>query len=387
MPKSVALWEPYCHRSDAEFHLSKFADRVLGPKAGVIFFDGMAAVRLKPSIPDADGDAINLVVSSSRLPVAAPDPLSCASPQTINQLAQAWTQRLDAASNRGAALGQGLAKARAKAGDFIGAHQIGFDTAAVVGDTFGVLAGVVSVAAIMAGGVALAPALGVVAGAAAALLLIEDGRMLRYELRGDDVRKNQLKETWHYKLVETVGPILALPDLAVSGGRTLASLPKVSREVGEAAEEAMQATSRLADQRNAINTFSRANLDNPDQLLMRQQANQMREQARGLANNVRTAQKKLTDASRELMLLRTIEAPAYMATIYGTGVYGISPPDPVAHGVNWLTERMAESSHRDPNHPAHALAPQRLGSSNQVGSPPTLLQFQVGVCHHPEYAQ
>ncbi|PCE29240.1 hypothetical protein [Burkholderia ubonensis] len=387
MSKSVALWEPYCHRSDAEFHLSKFADRVLGPKAGVIFFDGLAAIRLKPSVPDADGDAINLIVSSSRLPVAAADPLSNASPQTINQLAQAWTQRLDAPSNRSAALGQGLAKARARAGDFISAHQTAFDAAAVVGDTFGVLAGVVSVAAIMAGGVALAPVLGIVAGAAAVLLLIEDGRMLRYDLRGDEVRKKQLKETWHYKLVETVGPIMALPDFAVSGARTLASLPKASREVGEAAEEVMQATNRLVDKRNAIDKLSRASADNPDRLLTRQQANQMREQARGLAGNVRTAQQKLAAASRELMLLRTIEAPAYLATIYGTSVYGISPPDPFTHGVEWLTDRMTESTQRNSDHPAHALAPQHVGRSNQVGNPSTVLQFQVGVSHHPEYAQ
>lgn len=383
MPKSVALWEPYCHRPDAEFHLSKFADRVLGSKAGVIFFDGMAAVRLRPSIPDRDGDAVTLVVTSSRLPVSVPDPLSSASPQTIHQLSQAWTKRLASASTGGtngpSGFGQGLAKART----FIESHKTGFDAAAVAGDTFGVLAGVVSLGALFATGVALAPVLGVVAGAAALLLLAEDSKMLTYELRGDEVRKKQLESSWHYKLVETVGPILVLPDLAVSGARTLASLPKAAREVGEAAEEVTQAGRRLADQRQAVDNFTRANLDNPNQLQMRQQANQMRQQASSLANGVRTAQQKLVAARHELMLLRTIEAPAYMATIYGTGVYGIDPPDLFTRSLDW----MAEPWRRDPDHPAHLLMPQHLNNTGQSGQPAPVLQFQVGVSHHPEHVQ
>lgn len=383
MSKSPALWEPYCHRADAEFHLSRFAGRVLGPQAGVIFFDGVAAARLKPAIPDAKGDALHLVVSASRLPVATPDPLSTASPQTIQQLSQAWTQRLNsssgAARSRPSALGQGLAKAR----NFIESHKTGFDAAAVTGDTFGVIAGVVSMAAIFAGGVALAPVLGMVAGAASVLLLVEDGSMLRYELRGDEVRKKQLESSWHYKLVETVGPIMVLPDLAVSGARTLASLPKAAREAGEAAEESAQAAKRLAAQRNALDSFSRANLDNPDRAAVQAQVEQMRAQASGFAKSVRETQKKLVNARRELMLLRTIEAPAYMATLYGTGVYGIDPPDPVTHGVEW----MMNSAHHDPDHPAHLLVPERTGFSNQAGNPSTVMQFHVGVSHHPEQAQ
>ncbi|WGS51138.1 hypothetical protein LFL96_06445 [Paraburkholderia sp. D15] len=383
MPKSVALWEPYCHRPDAEFHLSKFADRVLGAKAGVIFFDGLSAVRLRPSVPDRDGDAVTLVVTSSRLPLGVPDPLSSADPQTIHQLSQAWTKRLTSAvsgsTNGPSGFGQGLAKART----FIENHKTGFDAAAVAGDTFGVLAGVVSLGALFATGVALAPVLGVVAGAAALLLLAEDSRMLTYELRGDEVRKKQLENSWHYKMVETVGPILVLPDLAVSGARTLASMPKAAREVGEAAEEVTQAGRRLADQRQAIDRFTHANLDNPDQLKMRQQANQMRQQASSLANSVRTAQQKLLAARHELILLRTIEAPAYMATIYGTGVYGVDPPDMLTHSLEWMTE----PSRRDPDHPAHLLMPQRLNNADRTGQPAPVLQFQVGVSHHPEYVQ
>jgi hypothetical protein len=383
MPKSVASWEPYCHRSDAEFHLSKFAARVLGPRTGVIFFDGIAASRLKCSVPDQDGDALTLVVSSTRLPVAPLDPLSTASPQTIHQLSQAWVERLATASSGKPQNGPPTALDRAvgNARDFIGKHKIAFDTAAVVGDTFGVLAGVVSIGALIVAGVTLAPVLGLVAGAASLLLLAEDGRMLRYELRGDEVRKQQLENSWHYKLVETVGPIMVLPDLAVSGARTFASLPKTAREVGEAAEEATQSARRLADQRQAIDRLTRANRDHPDQPWMGQQASQMREQANGLADTVRTAQQKLDAARRELMLLRTIEAPAYLATIYGTGVYGVDPPDLFKRSMEWMSEPSAQ--YADPI--AQLLMPQRL-TDNPVGNPSTVLQFQVGVSHHPEHA-
>lgn len=51
MSKSPAFWEPYCHRSEAEFHLSNFAARVLGRHAGVVFFDGIDAARLKQRFP------------------------------------------------------------------------------------------------------------------------------------------------------------------------------------------------------------------------------------------------------------------------------------------------------------------------------------------------
>ncbi|GAB2914210.1 hypothetical protein GCM10027093_60880 [Paraburkholderia jirisanensis] len=202
--------------------------------------------------------------------------------------------------------------------------------------------------------------------------------MLSFELQGDEVRKRQLAGSWHYKLIETVGPLMVLPDLAVSGTRTLLSLSKASREVGETGEEATQAAKRLADQREAIDNFVRSNLDNPNQLLMRQQANKMREQAGKLADSVRVAQKKVVAARRELMLLRTIEAPAYLASIYGTGVYGVDPPEPLTRGLERMTDRFRQD---DSSHPAQLLAPQNMSNSQQSGDPSTILQFQVGVAH------
>ncbi|KWZ45637.1 hypothetical protein WS73_15960 [Burkholderia savannae] len=381
MPNAPALWEPYCHRSEAEFHLSNFAGKVLGPKAGVVFFDGVGASRLKSATPDANGNALDLVVAVSRPPLMPADPLSSATPQTIDQLSMQWAQSVSAARRSApgpALLGPGISKAR----DFIEEHKSAFDGAAVVGDTFGILAGAVSFAAILAGGVTLLPVLGLVAGMTSALLLLEDSRMLKYELTGDEVRKKPLGNAWHYKVLETVGPILILPDLVASGPRTLASLPRVAREAGEISEEAVQATKRLASQRNALDAIKSASLDNPNRAAAQAQARQVEEQASRFADAVREAQRKLMQARRELLLLRTIEAPAYMASIYGASVYGIDPPDSVTHGIDRLQQRLGGEPRQDPDHPAHLLAPDRPMTS-QPGAPAPVLQFQVGVGHRP----
>ncbi|VWC59144.1 hypothetical protein [Burkholderia lata] len=377
MPKSPALWEPYCHRADAEFHLSKFAARVLGSKAGVIFFDGQAAARLKPAVPDADGHALDLVVSTTRLPVAAADPLGNASPQTIQQLAQTWSHRVAAASGP-TALDRGIATAR----NYMDHHKIAFGAAAVAGDMFGLLAGAVAVAAIVAGGITLLPALGLLAGFGSLLLLPEDGRMLAYQIQGDEVRASRLEHSLHYRIVEAVGPLMVMPDLLASGVRTLASLPRVAREAGAAAEEAVQATKRLVDQRKALDSLTHAKADSPDQALMREQASQMQQQTSHLATKVSEAQQKLDKARSELMLLRTIEAPAYVTSFFGTGVYGISPPDLTKEVAAWIT------GHRDndSSHPAQLLVPETTAAA-MAGNPSTVLQFQIGVSQVPEHAR
>lgn len=383
MSNAPASWEPYCHRSEAEFHLSNFASKVLGQKAGVVFFDGVGASRLKSATPDANGNALDLVIAVSRPPMMPADPLSSATPQTIDQLARQWASSVSAArrAQSGPSLfGQRLSRAR----DGIEEHRTAFDSAAVAGRTFGMLAGVVSFAVILAGGVTLLPALGVAAGITSALLLLEDGRMVKYELTGNEVRKKQLGNAWHYKVIETAGPILILPDLIASGPRTLASPPGIAREVGEISEEAVQATKQFSAKRNAIDAFKSASLDNPNRALLQAQARQMEERASRFADAVREAQKKLMQARRELLLMRTIDAPAYMASIYGTSVYGIDPPDAVAHGTDRMQQHLGAGTRQDLDHPARLLVPDRPMTPPQPGTPAPILQFQVGVSHRPE---
>ncbi|WP_133650503.1 hypothetical protein [Paraburkholderia flava] len=375
MSTSPASWEPYCHRPEAEFHLSSFAGRVLGPQAGVIFFDGIGASRLKTAMPDAKGRAVDLVVAVSRPPFMPADRPSSANTQSIDQLARS---RAGGAPPGGPGLSQTFSKAR----DFIERHKTGFDTAAVAGDTIGVVTGAICVVALIAGGIAVLPVLGAIAGAASLVLLAEDGSMLHYELKGDEVRKKQLESSWHYKLAETVGPILVLPDLVASGPRTFASLPKAAREVGDLSQEAAQAANRLSAQRTAMEALSKASQDNPNRVQVLGQVQQMQEQASGFAKNVREAQEKLMAARRELLMLRTIEAPGYIATIYGTGVYGIDPPEAIRHGVDWMQQHLGSNSRQDPEHPAHLLAPNRP-LTPLPGAPAPIVQLRVGVSHNP----
>ncbi|MCS0468445.1 hypothetical protein LV178_23930, partial [Burkholderia mallei] len=145
MSKSPAFWEPYCHRSEAEFHLSNFAARVLGRHAGVVFFDGIDAARLKQAIPDAHGDTLDLVAAVVRPPLMPIEPAETLDALTLEQLSREWERRIAASapSARPPLPAQGVAHARR----FIDAPKTAFDAAAV-GDTFGVLAGAVSIVAI-----------------------------------------------------------------------------------------------------------------------------------------------------------------------------------------------------------------------------------------------
>lgn len=381
MSKSPAFWEPYCHRSEAEFHLSNFAARVLGRHAGVAFFDGIDAARLKQAIPDAHGDTLDLVAAVVRPPLMPIEPAETLDALTLEQLSREWERRIAASapSARPPLPAQGVAHARR----FIDAPKTAFDAAAV-GDTFGVLAGAVSIVAIVGGGIALAPVLGAAAGAASLLLLAEDSSMLRYELKGDEVRKKKLETSWHCKLVETVGPLLVLPELAVGGTQALASLPKAARQAGEAAEETAQAAQRLATQRHAFDAFKRASLDNPDRAARRTGMHAMRTETSGLAAGVRRARQKMLAARRELLLLRTIEAPAYLASLYGAGVHGMDPPEGGSRSTDWLRHRMDAQSSGDPDHPAHLLIPRHPTVDGSNGAP--AMQLHVAVGHRPEAA-
>ncbi|AHI67213.1 hypothetical protein [Burkholderia thailandensis] len=381
MSKSPAFWEPYCHRSEAEFHLSNFAARVLGRHAGVVFFDGIDAARLKQAIPDAHGDTLDLVAAVVRPPLMPIEPAETLGALTLEQLSRERGQRIAARapSARPSLPAQGAAHARR----FIEAHKTAFD-AAVGGETFGVLAGAVSVAAIVGGSIALAPVLGAAADAASLLLLAEDGSMLRYELKGDEVRKKKRETSWHCKLTETVGPLLVLADLAASGMRTLASPPKVAREAGEAAEEAAQAAKRLATPRHTSDAFKRASLDNPDRAARQTVMHAMQTETSSLAAGVRRAQQKMLAARRELLLLRTIEAPAHLASIYGAGVYGMDPPEAVSRSTDWLRQQKDEPPPVHPDHPAHLLIPQRPAVDGSSGAP--AMQLHVAVGHRPRAA-
>lgn len=383
MPNAPSRWEPYCHRPDAEFHLSKFASDVLGHDVGVIFFDGSGAARLKSASPDKDGDTTDLIVSVSKPPLF---PFAFTGQPGAQSFSQFARERMGELFREAGAAASGVktaySHATAPVAEFIEGRKTVFDGVNTAVDAWGVMSGFLAATTIAAEGIALAPALGVVALLGAALLLIADGKMFYYEITGNEVRKKELANSWSYKLIESVAPWLSLPDLAYSGLRTLRGLPKAAREFTALAEEASAASQRLASQRDAIAAYKEARgtkLDRPNIMTKTQH---MQAKANRFTSDMERVQAKLQKASRELRLLRFIEAPAYVGSAYGAGVLATDPPDfaDTASSVSeaWRKKARSWESANDPHHPAHLLVPSQLAPYTPGDARPTL-QFQVAV--------
>ena len=311
MPNAPSRWEPYCHRPDAEFHLSKFAGEVLGHDAGVIFFDGSGSARLKSASPDKDGDTTDLIVSVARAPSFPFAFRGQPEAQSFSQFARERTQgMLREASAAASSLKSAYSHATAPVAKFIENHKTAVDGVNTVVDTWGVMSGFLAASTIVVEGVTLAPALAVVALVGAALLLVADGTMFCYEITGNEVRKKRLENYWAYKLVESVAPWLSLPDLAASGLRTVRGLPKAAREVTALGEEAGAASQRLASQQEAIAAYKEAHGIKLDRANIMTKTQRMQAKANQLTSDMQRAHAKLQKAGKELRLLRVIEGPA-----------------------------------------------------------------------------
>ena len=111
----------------------------------------------------------------------------------------------------------------------------------------------------------------------------------------------------------------------------------------------------------------------------------MQAKANRLTSDMQRAQGKLQKASKQLQLLRIIEAPAYVASTYGLGVFATDPPDfgdtasPVSQA--WRSQTRAWESAHDPHHPAHLLVPSQI-APHTPGDVRPVLQFQVAVRPH-----
>ncbi|MBN3854822.1 hypothetical protein G3N59_15670 [Paraburkholderia sp. Ac-20340] len=388
MPNAPSRWEPYCHRPDAAAHLSNFAGSVLGHHAGVIFFDGSGATRLKSAIPDNDGDTTDLVVSIQRPPFF---PVGFAGGSTARSAQQNPRGGGNAIAQTASRVLADLGQARSSAAQFVENHKTAFDGAATAVDVLGVLSGVVAMASLLAGTVALAPAvLGIVAGAAALALLSEDGRMFYYEVTGNELRKRELASSWHYQMVEAVAPWLALPDLALSGLSTVREAGQTARTVAAASNRIETTTARLASQREAIDAYSQAHATKLNQSNITTKIQRMRAKANKLDKNLLRAQSKLTVASRKLVVLRTIGLPAYAGTIYGMSVYGIDPPS-LSDGLQasekaWHDRLPPPTPTPDPHHPAQLLVPAQT-AAQVAGIAHPMMQFQVAVRPKTEVTQ
>lgn len=380
MPNAASRWEPYCHRPDATFHLSKFASDVLGHDAGVIFFDGSGAARLKSASPDKDGDTTDLIVSVQRPPLFPFAFRGTAQSQSFAQFSQglakgAWQ---DASKAIGAAN-----YARSALGSFIGRHKTAFDTGNTFIDVVGVVTGVLAVAAIGAEGVALIPAAFAVASLVGALgLVVADGTMSYFELTGDKVHQRELENFWAYQLVEAVGPWMAVPDLMLGGPRALAEQARTSLKARAMSNRVDAAEQALAGQRDAIDVYRETHANKLDQPNIMTKTQRMRAKANRMNGDLVRAKTKLEKMKGKLALLRWLELPAYGGTIFGMGEYGVNPPDLGQTGQSvsqaWHDARTHSTVTPDPHHPAHALVPSRV-APHAAGDIRPVMQFQVSV--------
>jgi hypothetical protein len=381
MPNAPSRWEPYCHRPDAEFHLSKFASDVLGHDAGVIFFDGSGATRIKSARPDKDGDTTDLIVSVSKPPLFPVAFKGKGQSDSLEQIAHDRTQARF--SSLLADAKQTYRRATAPLTAFIEDHKTVFDGVGTTVDAWGLMSGILAVGAIPAAGVTFAATLSILAGMASLALLIEDGQMFYFELTGDEVSKRRLANSRAYQMIEAVAPLLALPDLALSGLRTVKETARTALKVTALADRAEVATQRLASQREAIAAYRDAHANKLSQPNIRTKTQRMQAKANRLTSDMRRTQAKLDKMSRKLMQLRAIGLPAYAGSAYGLGVYAIDPPD-FEKAYQAFTETLpsigmhATGQRDDPHHPAHHLMPDR-GAPYLPGDIRPLMQFQIGV--------
>lgn len=380
MPNAPSRWEPYCHRPDAEFHLSKFASEVLGHDAGVIFFDGSGATRLKSAMPDRDGDTTDLIVSIQRPPLYPFALRGTARSQSFAEFSQGLAK--SASRDAGKAL-DAANYVRHALGSFIGSHKTAFDTGNTVIDVVGVVTGVLAVAAIGVEGAALIPAAFAIASLVGALgLVVADGTMSYFELTGDKVHQRELENYWAYQLVEAVGPWMAVPDLLLGGPRALAEQARTSLKVRAMSNRVDAAEQALAGQRDAIDTYREAHANKLDQPNIMTKTQRMRAKANRINGDLVRARTKLEKMKGKLALLRWLELPAYGGTIFGMSEYGVNPPDfgQTRQSVSqaWHDARTHATGTPDPHHPAHALVPSQV-APHAAGDIRPVMQFQVSV--------
>ncbi|MGN6234180.1 MAG: hypothetical protein ACTHNZ_23820 [Trinickia sp.] len=380
MPNPPSRWQPYCHRPDAEFHLSKFAGEVLGHDAGVIFFDGSGAARLKSAHPDKDGDTTDLVVSVQRPPLF---PLAFSGRSGMQSSGRPAQGSQPMALHQTGRVLADLTQTRKSVANFIEGHKTAFDGASTVFDVVGTVSGVLALVALVGGTVAVAPAvLGIMAGAASLLLLKEDGQMFYYEVTGDEMHKQQLANSWSYRMVESVAPWLALPDLFTSGLSTVRETAQTASKVTALTARIETTTARLASQREAIDSYREAHATKLSKPNIVTKVQRMRAKANKLDSNLLRAQSKLSKARRELVKLGAVGLPSYAGTIYGAGTYSIDPPD-VVNAWQGTRERWRNTfdqpiATHDPHHPVHLLVPAQT-ASYVAGDVQPVMQLQVAV--------
>jgi hypothetical protein len=314
----VVSWGPYRNKFDARHHIGSFTDALLGPAPGIVWTDGQGAALLRPPQYDGSGHGITIITSWAG-PVPPPPPPPPSEGWLMDAFAALGNAKIQEARENAAA-----ARQWADEIDKV-LHNEWFMTNVSTGlDAVGVVGGAAVVFAAVAGGAAIAPialVAATVAGVASALLLAADGQLAWALDTGDEKAAEEVKASSYFKLVELVGPILMLPDLALSG-------PAAVREVMSLGKEMRMANAEVQDARRAAAAADRLSQNaaatggSPTTLTKLSNLANQRHQS------LLEMERKAAIASSTLhWAFKLLGAAAEGGTVIGTANYGLNPPD------------------------------------------------------------
>lgn len=384
---------PYRNRHQAASCLTRFAAGAIGPGTGVIWCEAGGAELLQPPGYRDGGFGLTLV-ARSRGPVKPP-PAEAPPAGTwahVEHFVESVLTRMGEAEMARAQAYQEASReevALAKAGwsrinAFIEGHETAVTAAAVGFDAIGILAGVASAGVIIAGGVAVLPVLGVTAGIASVAMLMADGRMLSFEVSGDQAGVDSLKHNACYRWTEAVGPILLLPDLIGNAPAAIREVRALPEEIRGLRTSEAAARDAAAAARDDVGAFSDSRPMRESRDWAGRKMQRLRTRANKLARDLKVAQEHLEEAQAKLRTLRLVEVPAYAGSVYAHTMYMFDPPDLVKRAFapeqHAAAPRAGSETHRPS--PLQCLLPPDSGA----GSLPYQLDLHVGVSRRPEPA-
>ena len=324
-------WGPYRNQPEARACVGAFADEIFKQHFGVIWSADDDAQWLRPPIYDHEGFGLTLLARFDGVqPPAPPKPpdfvarldhfLGGALTQIGQQQLDQSKMQLEAAQAMNAFIYDNAIR---PINDLISRYEYVKDGITVVMDVAGVIAGAAAgVALVTVGGsllVTVGLAAGVIAGLASLCLLVEDGRHCWFTLRGDEAGKLGLEANSDFRWIEAIGPLLAIPDLALSGRAALREAAKLAQEGNKLARESAAAAERSQQASRELRELV-ADRDQSAPVLGRAAA-----EASARAADYAKMVKKAKDAARELMLAREAVL-AYGGTLWGGANYAYDPP-------------------------------------------------------------
>ncbi|MGI4797124.1 MAG: hypothetical protein ACRYG8_24340 [Janthinobacterium lividum] len=324
-------WGPYRNQIEARSCLEAFSEDIFKQYVGLIWSAEDDAIWLRPPLFDSSGQALSILARCDSV-----EPVSRSTkPTAIDNIERvvgdymAYLGRLDA--TRGDALiASGTVENKyinehvlRPVNEFISKYEYVKDGITVVMDAAGVIAGgAAALTLATAGGgllITVGLSAGVLAGLASLCLLVEDGRHGWFTMQGDEAGKLALELTSDFHWIEAVGPLLAIPDLAISGRAALREAGQLADKLGRvravtaaAAAKSQHATTEFrnlaADAEQSSGVLAKAADD-----------------AARRARNYREMTARAKEANLKLIMARE-GVTAYGGTLWGSGLYAYDPP-------------------------------------------------------------